>query len=174
MRPSGRGRYMPRLLHVLTAAGLFALFPVSSPHAQQDGAYRFGPLTIEAPWARASAGAARTGAAYLRIVNAGAEADRLLGASSPVAERVELHTHRMRDGVMRMRRIAVVSVPGNKAAELKPGGDHVMLMGLNGPLKQGGTFPLTLSFERAGTITVPVTVRPITARGPGMKHHDHK
>ena len=86
---------MPRLLHVLMAAGLFALFPVSSPHAQQDGAHRFGPLTIEAPWARASAGAARTGAAYLRIVNSGAEADRLLDASSPAAERVELHTHRM-------------------------------------------------------------------------------
>ena len=165
---------MPRLLHVLTAAGLFTLFPVSSPHAQQDGAHRFGPLTIEAPWARASAGAARTGAAYLRIVNAGAEADRLLGASSPVAQRVELHTHRMRDGVMRMRRIAAVSVPGNEAAELKPGGDHVMLMELTGPLKQGGTFPLTLRFETAGTITVPVAVRPISARGPGMKHHDRK
>lgn len=174
MRPSGQGRSMPRLLHVLMAAGLFALFPVSSPHAQQDGAHRFGPLTIEAPWARASAGTARTGAAYLRIVNSGAEADRLLEASSPAAERVELHTHGMRDGVMRMRRIEAVSVPGNKAAELKPGGDHVMLMGLKGPLKRGSTFPLTLSFERAGTITVPVAVRPITARGPGMKHHDRR
>ncbi len=174
MRPSGQGRYIPGFSHVLAAAGLFALFAVSSPHARQDGAYRFGPLTIEVPWARASAGAARAGAAYLRIVNAGAEADRLLGASSPVAERVELHTHRMRDGVMRMRRIEAVSVPGNEAAELKPGGDHVMLMGLTGPLKRGDTFPLTLSFEKAGKITVPVAVRPVTARSPGMKHHDHK
>ena len=174
MRVSGQRKFVPRLLHVLTVAGLFALFAVSSPHAQQGGAHRFGPLTIEAPWARASAGAARTGAAYLRIVNAGAEADRLLGASSPVAERVELHTHKTTDGVMRMRRIEAVSVPGNEAAELKPGGDHAMLMGLTGPLKEGGTFPLTLSFEKAGKITVPVAVRSITARGPGMKHHDHK
>ena len=165
---------MPRPLHILAAAGLFALFPVSYPHAQQDGAHRVGPLTIEASWARATAGAARTGAAYLRIVNAGAEADRLLGASSPVAERVELHTHMTTGGVVRMRRIEAVSVPGNETAELKPGGDHAMLMGLTGPLKQGSTFPLTLSFENAGTITVPVAVRSITARGPGMKHHDHK
>lgn len=174
MRPSGQGRYIPRFSYVLAATGLFALFAVSSPHAQQDGAYRFGPLTIEAPWARASAGAARAGAAYLRIVNAGAEADRLVGVSSPAAESVELHTHMTTGGVMRMRRIEAVSVPGNTAAELKPGGDHVMLMGLTGPLKQGGTFPLTLSFEKAGKITVPVAVRPVTARGPGMKHHDHK
>ncbi|MDE0334148.1 MAG: copper chaperone PCu(A)C [Defluviicoccus sp.] len=153
-------------MHVLTAVGLFVLLPVSFSKAQQDGAHRLGPLTVEAPWARASAGAARAGAAYLRIVNAGAETDRLLRASSPVAERVELHTHRMRDGVMRMRRIEAVSVPGNEAAELKPGGDHVMLMGLTGPLKQGTAFPLTLSFEKAGKITVPVAVRPITARGP--------
>lgn len=174
MRVSGQRKSVPRLLHVLTAAGLFALFAVSSPHAQQGGAHRFGPLTIEAPWARASAGAARAGAAYLRIVNSGAEADRLLGASSPVAERVELHTHMTTGGVMRMRRIEAVAVPGNEAAELKPSGDHVMLMGLTGPLTQGSTFPLTLSFEKAGKITVPVAVRPVAARGPGMKHHDHK
>ena len=179
MRPLGQGRYVGNLSHVLTAAvaaGLLALLSISSPHAQQQGAgkHKLGAMTVEAPWARASAGAARAGAAYLRIVNAGAEADRLLGASSPVAERVELHTHRMRDGVMRMRRIEAVAVPGNEAAELKPGGDHVMLMGLTGPLTQGGTFPLTLSFEKAGKITVPVAVRPVTARGPGMKHHDHK
>lgn len=165
---------MPRLLHILAAAGLVALFSVSSPHAQQGGAHRFGPLTVEAPWARATVGAARAGAAYLRVVNAGAEADRLVGVSSPAAERVELHTHMTTGGVMRMRRIEAVPVPGNGSAELKPGGDHAMLMGLRAPLKEGSIFPLTLSFEKAGTITVPVAVRPVTARGPGMKHHDRK
>ena len=166
---------MPRLLRVLAAAGLFALiFPVFSSHAQQDGAHRVGPLTIEAPWARASAGAARAGAAYLRIVNAGARDDRLVGVSSPVAGRVELHTHTMRDGVMRMRRIEAVPIPGGKSAELKPGGHHVMLIGLRAPLKEGETFPLTLIFDKAGTITVGAAVGSIAARGPDMKRHDHK
>ena len=65
-------------------------------------------------------------------------------------------------------------MPGGGVADLKPGGDHVMLIGLTGTPKQGGTFPLTLTFEKAGEIAVPVTVRPLTARGPGMKPHDHE
>ena len=164
-----------RTLAVAAAAGLVALVWVSAPQAQNrgDGAYKLGSLTFEAPWARIGRGA-RAGAAYLRIVNAGAEADRLIAASSPVAERVELHSHKMQDGVMRMRRIDAVPVPAGEAAELKPGGDHVMLIGLAGPPEQGGTFPLTLIFQKAGRIAVPVAVRPIAARGPGMKHHDRK
>ena len=165
----------PGALAIAVAAGAFALLSVSSPQAQQHGTgvHKLGALTVEVPWARASAGAARAGAAYLRIVNAGARDDRLVGVSAPVAARAELHTHTMTDGVMRMRKIDGVPVPGKRSVELKPGGRHVMLMGLAGPLRQGTAFPLTLVFERAGTITVPVPVRPITARGPDMKH-DHR
>lgn len=160
---------------VAVAAILCVLLSVSAPLAQHrgDGAHTLGSLTVEAPWARIGR-EARAGAVYLRIVNAGAEADRLIGASSPVAERVELHSHKMRDGVMRMRRIDAVPVPAGQAAELKPGGDHVMLIGLVGAPEQGGSFPLTLIFQQAGRIAVPVAVRPLTARGPGEKHHDHK
>ena len=168
---------MPRLsgiFAVVVAAGAGALLPASSSHAQQDGAHRVEPLTIEAPWARASAGAAKAGAAYLRIVNAGARDDRLVGVSSPVAGRVELHTHTMANGVMRMRKIDGVPVPAKRSVELKPGGHHVMLMGLVGPLKQGSTFPLTLVFESSRTITVPVPVRPVTARGPRTRHRDQR
>ena len=149
------------------AAILCSLLSASATRAQNDGsaAHKLGSLKIEAPWARIGRGA-RAGAAYLGIVNAGAEADRLIGASSPVAERVELHSHEMRDGVMRMRRIDSVPVPAGQAAELKPGGDHVMLIGLAGPPEQGGTFPLTLTFQNAGKVTVPVAVRPITAPRP--------
>ena len=164
-----------RILAVAAAAGLVALVSASATRAQNDGsaAHKLGSLTVEAPWARIGRGA-RAGAAYLRIVNAGAEADRLIGVSSPVAARVELHSHKMQDGAMRMRRIDAVAVPAGEAAELQPGGDHVMLIGLAGPPEQGGTFPLTLVFEKAGRIAVPVAVRPLTARGPGMKHHDRK
>lgn len=169
-------RSFPMTPALAVSVALFALLPVSSLHAQQHGAgaNELGALTVEAPWARASAGAARAGAAYLRIANAGPEDDRLVGVSAPVAERVELHTHRMSGGVMRMRRVDAVAVPGGTSAELKPGGHHVMLIGLRAPLKEGETFPLTLIFEKAGTITVPVAVGSIAARGPGMKHHDHK
>ncbi len=167
---------LPRMLAVALVTGLFALPSVSEPHAQQHGAgkHKLGALTVGAPWARASAGAARAGAAYLRIANAGAKDDRLIGVSAPVADRVELHTHTISDGVMRMRRVDAVPVPGGGSAELKPGGYHVMLIGLRAPLKEGETFPLTLTFDKAGTITVPVTVGSIAARGPGMKHHRRK
>ena len=158
----------PRLICVAALAALLFAAPCGAESV------KLGALTVEAPWARASAGAARAGAAYLRIANVGAEDDRLIGVSAPVAERVELHTHIMSDGVMRMRRVDVVAVPGGKSVELKPGGRHVMLIGLRAPLKEGETFPLTLTFDKAGTITVTVAVGSIAARGPGMKHHDHK
>ena len=172
------GHRVPALARVCTviAVLLLAIFSAAAPHAQQQGVgkQKLGALTVEAPWARASAGAAKAGAAYLRIANAGTEDDRLVRVSAPVAERVELHTHTMSDGVTRMRKVDSVSIPGGKSAALKPGGHHVMLIGLRAPLKKGETFPLTLTFDKAGTITVTVAVGSIAARGPAMKHHDHK
>ena len=169
---------MPAVARACAAVAvlLLVILSAAAPHAQQQGMgkHKLGPLMVKAPWARASAGPARAGAAYLGIANAGTEDDRLIGVSAPVAERVELHTHIMSDGVMRMRRVDAVPVPGGKSIELKPGGRHVMLIGLRGPLKEGGTFPLTLIFDKAGTITVTVAVGSIAARGPGMKHHDRK
>ena len=159
----------------VAAALLFTFHFAAAPHAQHHGtgAHKIGLLRVEAPWARIRPGA-RAGAAYLRIVNTGAKDDRLIEVAAPVAGRVELHSHVMKDGVMRMRRIDAVSVPGGKTADLQPGGRHVMLIGLSAPPGEGRTFPLTLTFEKAGRITVPVAVRPITARGPGMKDHDHR
>ena len=110
----------------------------------------------------------------MRMLRRLALAAMLIGVSAPVAERVELHAHIMSDGVMRMRRVDAVPVPGGGSAELKPGGRHVMLIGLRAPLKEGGTFPLTLTFDKAGTITVTVAVGSVAARGPDMKRHDHK
>ena len=133
-----------------------------------------GSLTVDAAWARASAGVARAGAAYLTIVNAGAADDRLIGVASPVASRVEIHSHAMNEGVMRMRRIEAVRIPAGESAELGPGGDHVMLIGLAAPLRKGETFPLTLTFETAGAIAVPVAILPITARGPAKAHRGHR
>ena len=125
------------------------------------------PIVVEAAWARASAGMTGAGAVFVTIRNTGEHADRLVGAAAPVARRAELHTHIVRDNVMRMRRVDAVPLRPGATTRLKPGGRHVMLMGLRAPLEEGARFPLTLVFEKAGALTVPVTVRAVAARGNG-------
>ncbi len=123
-------------------------------------------LKVEQPWARATAASARNGAAYVRLVNGGPAVDRLLAASSPVASRAELHTHLNEDGVMKMRQVAAIELPPGATVTFAPSGLHIMLFGLTDQLKQGATFPLTLTFEKAGSRTVTVTVEGAGARGP--------
>lgn len=118
---------------------------------------------IESAWARASAGMAWTGAGFLTIRNEGA-ADRLVGASAGVSRKVEIHTHVMDGAVMRMRRVDAVPVAASATTTLKPGGDHLMFVGLHAPLEEGGRFPVTLTFERAGAVTVTMEVRGVAAR----------
>jgi 23S rRNA (adenine2503-C2)-methyltransferase len=127
-----------------------------------------GGVTVENPFARPSAGATGAGTAYLTIRNPGA-ADRLLSAQSPVAGRVELHDHIREGDVMKMRKVDAIPVPANGMAELKPGGLHVMLMGLHQPLKTGDSFALTLTFEKAGAVTIQVPVKDMSA-GAAPRH----
>jgi hypothetical protein len=122
-------------------------------------------LAVENPFARPSAGASGAGAAYMTIRNPG-PADRLIAAASPVARTVELHTHIREGDVMRMRKIEAIEIPGSGAATLAPGGLHVMLMGLHKPLKTGDSFALTLTFEKAGAVTIQVPVREMGAGAP--------
>lgn len=129
-------------------------------------------IAVTDPFARASAGAAKVGAAFMTVQNHGSAEDRLVSASSPVAERVELHTH-IRDGeVMRMREIDAIEIPAGGTVKLQPGGLHLMLIDLTAPLKQGETFPLTLSFEHAGAMTVQVPVQTPAAMAPMPHGHD--
>lgn len=127
-------------------------------------------VMVEGAWARPSAKMAKNGAAYFTMTNHGAMADKLLSASTEVAQKTELHTHINDKGVMKMRPLKepVVIEPG-KSAAFAPGGHHVMLMGLKAPLTVGSHFPLTLTFEKAGAITVNVMVE---KSGPtGAMHH---
>lgn len=130
-------------------------------------------LGIAHAWARATAATARTGAAYLTITNKGTSDDRLIGVASPVAAKAELHTSQMDNNIMRMRPLDGVEVKAGGRAELKPGGIHIMLIGLRTPLKVGEKFPVTLSFEKAGEIEIMVTVERPGGMGdramPGMK-----
>lgn len=122
-------------------------------------------LEINDAWARATPGKSENGAAYLTIQSP--TADRLVSASSPVAKKAELHTMSMQGMVMKMRPIAGLDIPAGQPVALKPGGEHIMLMGLHQPLHEGQSFPLTIDFEKAGPRTVTVTVEKAGAKGPG-------
>ena len=117
--------------------------------------------TIDQPWARATAGAGTTGAAYMTLTAHG-QADRLVGASTPVAAMASLHRTQDDHGVMQMRPVEGLALTADQATVLAPGGLHLMLMDLKQPLKQGDSFPLTLTFEHAPPQTVQVQVK-----GPG-------
>lgn len=133
-------------------------------------------VRIESAWARATAPTARTGAAYF-VIRGGDADDRLIGAASGVAERVELHTHEMSGGMMQMRQVAEVAVAAKESVEFRPGGLHVMLIGLKAPLAEGAVFDLSLEFAKGGIVAVPVEVRGVGATGqeklPPAKAHGH-
>lgn len=117
-------------------------------------------LLIESAWARPNPAVAPNSAAYLKIANTGAVADRLLEVRGDVAARVELHETRLESGMMTMRPITEgVAIAPGATLVLAPRGLHVMLIGLRAPLEAGQTFPLTLRFEQVGEVTVTVTVR---------------
>ena len=99
--------------------------------------------------------------------------DRLLSASSPIADTVELHGSTNDAGVMRMRPVPSLALPSGQSVELKPGGLHLMMMGLKRPLTPGSSFPLTLTFEHSPPITAMVTVGTAGAAGPEMDHTMH-
>jgi len=132
-----------------------------------------GDIQVLQPFARATP--AKVGGVFLTLKNAGGTADKLLKAASPAAASVELHTH-VKDGdAMRMRPVENIPVPANGQTALEPGGYHIMLIDLRQPLKEGASVPLTLTFEKAGTVTlqVPVVKAGAPAPGGGGEHKHH-
>jgi copper(I)-binding protein len=144
---------MQRILAATLLVSVLAFTGVASAHE-----FKLADLLIEKVWARASIGPAKAGAVYLTIVNAGSEPDRLIGAKTPAAREAATHVNTMVDGVMKMRHVAAIEVSPGEPTVLQPGGLHIMLIGLASPLAEGATFPLTLTFEKAGTIEVDVWV----------------
>jgi copper(I)-binding protein len=124
-------------------------------------------VTIEQPWARETAEGQAAGGGFMTIVNTARQSDQLLSASAPVAREVQIHTMSMDGGVMRMRHLPEgVTVPAKGRLDLKPGGLHIMFIGLKEPLRRGTHVPVTLNFKNAGTMTVDFSVQPITAALP--------
>jgi len=137
-----------------------------------------GNLTISAPWARATPKGAQVGAGYFTVTNKGSVPDRLLGGASEVSEHFEIHEMKMDNGIMRMREMAQgLEIKPGETVAFKPGGGHVMFVGLKGPLTQGQQLKATLSFEKAGKVDVSFTVQGMGAQsggGPDTKmRHGH-
>lgn len=128
-----------------------------------------GDLEIASTWARAMLPGQPAGGGYLTVVNTGAEADRLVAASSPAAGRVEIHTMEVVDDVMVMRPLeGGLEIPAGGTVELKPGGLHLMFFEVAEPFGEGDTVPVRLDFEKAGSVDASFAVR--AARGTGGGH----
>lgn len=149
------------MLRLIALAKLLLLATAAGALAQTS--------TIQADhvWARATPGGAKTAAVYMTLVNKGTADDRLLSVSTPVAGVAELHTSTMENGVTRMRPVEALDVKPGTPTVLKPGGYHVMLMDLKGPLVAGQSFAVSLTFEKAGRIDVAAVVEKAGAMGPG-------
>ena len=151
------------LLAVLLAAGSLATAVRASDTT------KIGNLVIEHAWSRPTDAMAQTGAIYLVVKNTGATADSLISALSDVAGKVELHSTVNEGGMMRMKPVSSIKVPGNGSAKLSPGGYHVMLIDLKSQLTEGQTYTVKLTFEKAGEVSVPVHVE--KGMGGGSMSH---
>lgn len=152
-------------------AGLLAILLATTVAPTQH--YEAGDIHIRSPWARALPPTSPTGAVYLTLTNHGAHPDKLLRASADVAERVEIHSHILEDGMMKMRQVESVILPPHEDVLFAPGGQHIMLIGLKQPLAVGDQFPLLLEFDQAKQTLVQVVVQMADAQGAGKMHHSH-
>lgn len=157
------------LRSILTFA--VALLASSLAGAQE---YKVKDLRISDAYARATAPQQPAGGAFVTIENKGNATDKLVAAASPVAKSVEIHTMSMEGNVMKMREVPGIELKPAAKLVMKPGdGYHLMLMGLQQPLKAGDKFPLTLTFEKAGKTEVSVVVRDRKEAAEGGMRHGH-
>jgi len=155
---------------LITYLGRAAIFVVLAIPA----AGAFAEVTVTQPWVRGTVAPQKTTGAFMKL-NSTRDA-KLVAASSPAAKLVEVHEMAMVKNVMRMRPVAELALPAGKDVELKPGGYHIMLMGIARQLKQGDVVPITLTVRESDgttrTVAVQAPVRDLTASGAskGMSH----
>jgi hypothetical protein len=145
----------------LSTALLFA-----APAAFACETFTVGDLTIEHAWSKATIGAERPAVFYVEITNNGSADDALISITTPAANMPMLHETVVADGIASMPHAMSIPVPAGETVALSPGGYHGMLMGLATALKEGDRFPVTLTFENAGDVTVDVDVLSLRAEGP--------
>ncbi len=151
---------------VKMAGGVLLALTLSAPAGADE--VKAGDLVISQAWSRATPGGAKVAGGFLTIENKGTAPDRLVSVSSEIAGKADVHEMAMDNGVMKMRPLdkGLVIDPG-KMVKLAPGGYHLMLQDLKGPLKQGDKVPVTLQFEKAGKVTVSLDVQGVGAQAPG-------
>ena len=138
-----------------TLASLICAAGILMAGAAQAHEYKVGTLQIIHPWARATPKGASVGGGYMKIINTGTTADRLVGGSSPIASRFEIHEMSMDNGVMKMRPLKDgVEIKPGQTVEFSPGSFHIMLQDLKQPIKEGDHVKGTLTFEKAGPVDV--------------------
>lgn len=125
-------------------------------------------LTINTSFARAVPVVVKNSAVFLSINNSGEQDRAIVAAQSAVSEIVELHTHIQDQGVMRMRKIDQIELSAGQTTELKPGGLHIMLIGLHGALEVGQQVELELEFDDGSKQRISAPVREVM--GPMMQH----
>ena len=153
---------------VLLAAMLAVAASAASAHE-----FKAGSLEIKHPWSRATPKGATVAGGYLKIVNTGTTPDRLIGGTIAAAPKFEIHEMSMEGGVAKMRQLPKgVEIKPGQTVEFKPGGYHLMFVGITAPFQQGKSVKGTLEFEKAGKIEVEYAVEAIggTPRGG---HHGH-
>ena len=150
----------------LTVAALIAITPAASAHE-----YSAGTITVVHPWAAATPPGAKTGAAYMQIVNKGKKPVNIVKLSTAVADKVELHFMTMKKGVMRMRPLKMpLRIKANTTLELNHDGFHLMLIGLKKPLAEEEMVPFKLELEGGKTISVDLYIEAIGATASTHGH----
>ena len=154
---------MSTILREFSLAALASCLLLQPLHAESAAS---GNLVISQAWSRATPGGAKVAGGYLTIENWGAAPDRLLSGSTRRAKKLEFHEMAVNNGVMTMRPIEGLTIEAGGNAKFSPGGNHLMLVDLNAPLRQGEQVPVTLTFERAGEIEAVLEVQGLGAQAP--------
>ena len=144
---------------------LCAALAASAAFAHNHGK---GDIQVHHPWSRATPPGAKVGVGYMEIRNRGAQADRLVSASTPAAKHVEMHVTEHEGNVAKMRQVKSFEIPARERYVLRPGGAHLMLVDLAQPLRKGERVKMNLRFERAGELEVEMEVQEM-----GSRQHRH-
>lgn len=161
---------MIRLLRAAFAAAIL----LATPAYAHNGVIHLGDINISLPFTRATLPNAPVGGGFLTIENTGAEADRLISATSTVAGDTQIHEMGMEGDVMKMRQLTDgLEIPAGETVVLAPGGFHIMFMGLKQAFVEGETVAVTLTFEKAGSVEVLLPVGATAADAPAAGEHAH-
>jgi copper(I)-binding protein len=137
------------------------------PGMAAAGDYTLGSLEIGHPWTRATPPTAPTAGGFLVVANKGATSDRLVAVRTVASQQAQIHQMKMEGDVMRMRELEKgLEIPAGGTVTLAPGGFHLMLIGLTAPLKAGTRVPVTLVFEKAGSIDIELDVQAMGSTAP--------